>query len=282
MKLYIVLTALLFHTSLALSDEVLELADKLLEQKNYGEAITEYQRFLFFNPKSKYQGHALYRLGLAYRAEKDWSNAVNCLKISTLEAKGTPIAEERRIALTTALMASGNYSLARLELIRILEYSTDESLRIKALYYDSIASLYMFDRDAINRSFSTFYSEYENGKMNGRAGEISLILQENQESYKSIGLAKFLSTILPGLGQTYAGDWQDGLNAFLINGVTIGLLANAVYRKSYTNAAIMFPIVMRYYMGNRYWAEIDARKYNESLDRQSRIDILNLVRIDEP
>ncbi len=286
MKLHFIVVGVLLATfsmiEPVLSDEALNLADRLLEQGHYDEAITEYKRFIFFNPEDERVGYALYRMGLAHRAGREWQEAIDALKASVRVTQDAKVTDERRIILATTLIASGNYNLARLELLRVSEFSRDSSPRLRAMYFDGIASLYMFDWDAAEKSFGGFYSEYAGGRIVNRAEEVNSVLYKARASYKSAGLAKFLSTILPGSGQMYAGDWRDALNSLALNGLTIGLLANAIYRKDYTDAALISSISMRYYMGNRYRAEVDVRKYNESMDRQNAMKILNIVRADEP
>jgi len=281
---FIIVVALImvFSTEPVLSDEALKVADGLLEQGHYDQAITEYKRFVFFNPENERASYAFYKIGLAYRAGRNWQGSIDAFKASVRTAGDAEMANEQRLVLATTLIASGNYSLARLELLRIIEFSGEASLRAKARYFDGIAALYMFDWDAVERAFGDFYSESSEGRMANRVGQISPVLLEARQSYKSAGLAGFLSTLLPGLGQIYAGDWRDGLNALAINAVGIGLLANAVYHKDYTNAALVSSISMRYYMGNRYRAQVDVRKHNESMDRQNAMEILNLVGQDEP
>ena len=270
------------QTGSVLSDGALKLADRLLEEKHYDEAITECKRFIFFNPEDEQISYALYRMGLAYRAGHNWQDAIDAFKGSIRTAKDARIANERRITLATTLIASGNYSLARIELLRVLEFSKDPLLHRKSLYFDGIASLYMYDWGAAEKAFDDFYFGYADGRMTKRAEEINSILFEARRSHRSVGLATFLSTILPGLGQAYAGHWQDSLNALALNSLTIGLLANAIYRKNHVNAALISSISMRYYLGNRYRAEMDVRKYNQSLDRQNALKILRLVQADEP
>jgi len=260
----------------AMSDQALKLADSLMEQGSYGEAVTEYKRFIFFNPEAEHKDYAFFRMGLAYRARRDWQKAIDALKASIRAAKDSTMADERKIVLAATFIASGNYSLARLELLGVSEPSE------KSLYFDGIASLYMFDWNAVEKAFGGFYSEYAGGRMTKRAEEINSILLEARQSYKSVGLAKFLSTVLPGLGQFYAGDWRDALNALALNSLTIGLTANAIRKKDYLDIALMSSISTRYYLGNRYCAEKDVRKRNESLDRQNALRILNLVSADEP
>jgi len=96
-------------------------------------------------------------------------------------------------------------------------------------------------------------------------------------------LAQILSVFIPGAGQFYAEDWRDGLNAFLLNGLLIGLTANAIYKKNYDDASLIFLLLTsRYYMGNIYHAGRDAEKYNENLDRQTAEKVLRYILPDEP
>ena len=257
------------------SDDALKLADWMLKSGSYDEAITEYKRFIFFNPESDHIGYAQYRMGLAYRAVHNWQEAVDVFKASISAAGDSKTADERRIVLATTLIASGNYSLARLELLKVL----NQPLRFKSLYFDGIASLYMFDWDASQEAFSRFYSEHAD---TNRTREIDSILLKTRQSYRSAELARSLSTILPGLGQVYAGNWRDGLNALVLNGIFAGFIANAIHRRDYKDAAFISYISLRYYIGNRRRAEVDVRQYNESLNRRSALKILKLVRSDEP
>lgn len=288
----IILLTLLLQIGSALSDEALALADRLLEQGSHDEAITEYKRFIFFNPKSERVDYVLYKMGLAYRAERNWQAAINAFGDSISATEDLRTIDERRMILATTLIASGNYSLARLELLKVSEYSQHPSLRLRSLYFDGVASLYMFDWDSAEKAFGAFYkvqrelrppeSEQSDGRITERTREMEATLLKARQSYKSPGLGKFLSTILPGMGQMYAGNWRNGLNALVLNGITIGLFANSIYKRDAKNATLISSISIRYYMGNRYNAEKGVRKYNESQDRQNAAKILNLVREDEP
>ena len=64
------------------ADEALRLADTLFNLQSYDESITEYKRFLFFNPVDERAGYAYYKMGLAYRIEHDWKEAVDALETS--------------------------------------------------------------------------------------------------------------------------------------------------------------------------------------------------------
>jgi len=279
MKLCLILSllVLLYQASIGLSDDVLTLADSLSMQGRHDEAITEYKRFIFFNPDYADNAQVFYKMGLVYRAERDWHNAINAIETSIDLSQDPKNANERRLSLATTLIASKNYSLARLELVRILDSTNDNLLFRRALYFSGIISIYTFDWDSVSKNFGDFYSNNEKVK------ELNSTLHRTKESYKSTTIAKILSTIIPGAGQVYTGNWRDGLNAFVLNGVFIGFIANSAYKKDYKDALLItFLLSYRYYTGNIYRAEKDVEKHNEAVDRRIAKEVLRIVSSDEP
>ncbi|MDQ1317017.1 MAG: hypothetical protein QG641_784 [Candidatus Poribacteria bacterium] len=275
---YLLILTPLFLANIGLSDDIITLADNLSKQGKYDEAITEYKRFIFFNPDYADNSQVFYKMGLAYRAEHDWHHAIDAMETSITLTQNPEIANERRLSLATTLIASKNYNLAKLELVRILDSTKDNSLSRKVLYFSGIASIYSFDWDAAKKNFNDFYDDSSNKS----AKELNSVLLR-VKSYKSTTTAKILSTIIPGAGQVYAGNWHDGLNAFILNGVIIGFIANSVYKKDYRDALLItFLLSYRYYKGNIYHAEKDVEKYNEAVDLRTAKELLKIVSPDEP
>lgn len=260
--------------------EVLTLADGFLESGYYDEAVTEYKRFIFFNPESDLASYAIYRMGLAYRSVFKWQNAIDAFKASISATKDPITADERRLTMATTLIASGNFSLAKLELDKIS--SNHPQLCLRSQYFSGVASLYMHDWNAALEALNKFYYGYGDPLVKEHYREVNSALISAQNSYKSAILAKCISIVIPGLGQMYAGDWRDGLNALVLNSIFIGLIAESAHKSNYKRAVFIFSISLRYYMGNIYHAEEDVIKYNESLDRQNALRVLNLIRADEP
>lgn len=276
---YLSIFTFLFLANIGYSDDIISFADNLSKQGRYDEAITEYKRFIFFNPDHTDNSQILYKMGLAYRAERDWHHALEAMETSITLTQDPEIAGERRLSLATTLIASKNYNLAKLELVRILDSTRDNSLSRKALYFSGIASIYSFDWDATEKNFNDFYDDSSNKS----ARELNSTLLKAKDSYKSTTTAKILSTIIPGAGQVYAGNWHDGLNAFILNGVIIGFIANSVYKKDYRDALLItFLLSYRYYKGNIYHAEKDVEKYNATVDLRTAKESLKIVSPYEP
>ncbi len=80
---------------------------------------------------------------------------------------------------------------------------------------------------------------------------------------KNIPAAQWMSAIIPGLGQAYAENWQDGLVSFIINGLTISLLANSLQENRTGEALIWGTLESAWYFGGIYSAGNSAQLYNK-------------------
>lgn len=90
--------------------------------------------------------------------------------------------------------------------------------------------------------------------------------------YKKPNLAFALSLILPGLGQAYAGNLKDGVNALLLQGALTTGLCFTIISYSWVEGTLFFsPWIMRYYIGGANNAKLQAQKTNE----QKRTVLLN-------
>ena len=98
---------LLFTTvSISVSDPALDLGDLLFTLENYDAAITEYKRFLFFNADHPQTGEAQFKIGLAYRAQEWWAEAVEAMIAAAQLTTETELQAERRVELAVTLIAS--------------------------------------------------------------------------------------------------------------------------------------------------------------------------------
>ena len=103
----------------------------------------------------------------------------------------------------------------------------------------------------------------------GLLGQLdSLLRKVPRYSRKSPGLAKMMSSVVPGLGQVYAHDIRNGLNAMAISIVTGFMTANSIFYGYYQEAIFTdITLFWRYYSGNRWLAFQAAEKYNAENDR---------------
>ena len=273
----IVAVTLLFFGTVTVSaaDPVLDLGDHLWALGDYDAAITEYKRFLFFDADHPQAGDVQFKIGLAYRAQEWWAEAAEAMIAAIQRTTETELRAERRVELAVTLIASGAYNIALVELIKVDMQSQSAQLRQRARFLRGVAYLYQFKWEQAQSVFQVYFDEIPTAA--GAAAEIdalfSAAINLPQKSEKT---ARLLSTFLPGLGQTYAGDWKNGLNALLLNGVLGYVTLDAAIERDYDDTLLSFLFLFhRYYSGNRYRAAEAARTFN---DRENRRQVEKILR----
>ena len=269
---------LLFITITAsASDPAFDLGEYLFALENYDAAITEYKRFLFFNPYHPQTGEAQFKIGLAYRAQGWWAEAVEAMIEAIQWTTETELQAEMRTELAVTLIASGAHDLALVELIKADMQSQSVRLRQRARFLRGVAYLYQFKWEQAQAVFQVYLDEMS-GAAEAAAKIDALFLDALNRRRKSERAARMLSTFLPGLGQTYAGDWKNGLNALLLNGVLGYVTLNAAIERDYDDALLSFFFLSyRYYAGNRYRAAEAAQAFNDRENRQHVEKILQVL-----
>lgn len=262
-------TLLLFTVAVvSASDPVLDLGNHLFALEDYDAAITEYKRFLFFNPDHPQASEAQFKIGLAYRAQEWWAEAAAAMIAAVQSTTETELQAERRVQLAVTLIASGAYNLALLELIKVEMQSQSSQLRQRARFLRGVAYLYQFKWEQARSVFQAYFDGVP-GAAESAAEIDTLFLAALNGPRKSEKAARLLSTLLPGLGQAYAEDWKSGLNALLLNGVLGYVTLDAVIDRDYDDALLSFSFLFyRYYAGNRYRAAQAAQTFNERENRR--------------
>ena len=275
----IVAITLLFFAavSVSASDPALDLGDYFFVRENYDAAITEYKRFLFFNADDPRVDEVQFKIGLAYRAQKWWMEAAEAMIAAIQRTTETELQAERRVELAVTLIASGAYDLALVELIKADMQSQSARLRQRARFLRGVAYLYQFKWEQARSVFHVYFDEIPSAA--GAAAKIdTLFLDALNRSQKSEKATRLLSTFLPGLGQTYAGDWKNGLNALLLNGVLGYITLDAAIERDYDDALLSFFFLFyRYYAGNRYRAVEAAQTFNDWENRRHVEKILQAL-----
>ncbi len=255
----------------AQTDLSLVMGNNFFKDGEYLQAIIEYKRFIFFNPESEYICDTYYKMGLAYRNIKNWEKAIESFKKAIQYSKDKKRIDEIKITLAATLIAMGNFSKAEIILLKIKLFSKFNEIRKEASFFLGVNYLYTYQWEKAYQEFKNYFGPddelkkwFENSKM---------------LKYKSPKLAKILSIVVPGMGQIYATNLKDGINALLVNGIIGYLFVNNLLNKSYDSALInLLFIFKKFYTGNLANAEKLAHQYNEKLNKETLkagIEIIN-------
>lgn len=266
-SLFLISTSLLFGGFTAIAEEFpLPLGEHLFAQGNYDAAITEYKRFLYFHPSDERIGEVYYNIGLAYRAQGLWTEAATSLRTATHLATDVEAKSEYQLELAVTLLAAQDYDLARLELVKVTMRPLPTQLYRRALFLQAVAYLYQFRWEDARESLRNYITDERLDILFEAATDIPL---------KSEKVAEVLSTILPGAGQVYAGDWRGGLNALLLNGVLGVLAVDLVLDGYYIDAGLWGVFIFwRYYRGNTFRAGQAAERFNQEESHKAADAIL--------
>jgi tetratricopeptide (TPR) repeat protein len=259
-------------------DPALNLADSLYEIDDFSNSITEYKRFIFFNPESEYLSYAFYKLGLSNMYINNWIECIDATKMSFKYAKDDSLKDEIRITLGIFYIITKNFNLAQLELLHVSQFSKYSKLKSDALFFLGLCYVYMNNWNKAHELFKTFYTKNNLANSEEAKKIDSLLVLAKNSPKKSLRLAKGLSTFLPGSGQIYAGAYFNGLNAFILNCLNTFFFTKSIVNKKYIDASIIFfGILYRYYTGNKYNAGKLAEKYNVNLDIAYEKKILKIL-----
>ena len=276
-SLFLIGGSLLFTGFTTVAEESpLSLGKYLFAQGNYDAAITEYKRYLFFHPDDPGVGGVYYNIGVAYRSQGLWTEAVTALRAATHLTTDDAAKSEYQLELAVTLIAAQDYDLARLELIKVTMRTPSVQLYRRALFLQAVASIYQFRWEDARESLRNYTTDEKLDMLLEAATNMPL---------KSARLARVLSTIFPGAGQVYADDWRSGVNALLLNGALGFLGVDAVLDGYYVDAGLWGVFIFwRYYRGNTFRAGQTAERFNQQESRKAADAILQRLQeiVDTP
>ena len=232
----------------------LSLGSHFLKLGNYDAAITEYKRFLYFHPEDPRAGETYRNIGFAYREQGHWQEAVAAMRAAVQHTSNREEKSEYQLELAVILIANQHYDLGRLELIKVTMQNPSAPLYRRALFLQAVAFIYQFRWEEAREVLQNY----------ARDEKLSTLLENAVKTpQKSARVAKVFSAIVPGAGQVYAGNWRNGLNALVLNGIFGFLTVDAVLDRHYLDAVLWGgTIFSRYYRGNIFRAEEAVKRFN--------------------
>ncbi len=234
---------------------IVAMGDYFFTQQNYSGAITEYQRALFYNPRTPYKGYIWTKLALANEALTHFDIAASFYRKALLLPLPRQLKNKLRFRLALSYVRAGKFPLATLELMKLNHQIPDAHIRQTVTAFQLMVLILQNQwKQAYQtlKQLQTLWSHNPEAASVLHQLEIPLAELAQHPRLKSPTTAQRLSTVLPGLGQMYAGDWKNGLNALLINVGTTYLLWQSLTIRSYLDLVLLGSFVWwRYYEGNR-------------------------------
>lgn len=275
---------------------------KTLEQGGaYEQAELEYKRYIFLQDYSAgiHQTEAFTALAGLYEKNSQWELAAQTMYKAILsdQQDKTTARDNSPAALAASDATSDKF---KIDHIRYLENSPEKSnfSFTENLFIFSYLNLPDFSdtvkqyaylsaiekdlKDDRTENAATTFSVFKYTFPDFFTIEDSAAISsgfEKIETYKPKKqmLAGYLS-LFPGLGQLYAGNYKDSLNAFLLNGSIIAVSAYSIFTLDlWTFSLLEFNPLLHFMKGNIYNAQKDVYEYNSRHLQEYKEEILNII-----
>jgi tetratricopeptide (TPR) repeat protein len=274
---------LIFYLSLLVcalwaDESQVALADFYYEQGFYDEAITEYLRFIYFNPEFPYVAKIYEKMALCYAELEDWEKAEHAIHKAVSLANGSDQKYTITFTFIEILIAKKSYSRAEKELLEMYTMAVQDRYRMRSIFLLAVVYIYSYRWELADMCLREYFESSCTYSESVQNQIYDLLTAARELPYKSKEAAVALSVLLPGAGQAYSGKVMQGLNALVVNGAAGTLLAYTILDGYYIDAVVVFLFVFyRFYSGNIYYAEQYALQYNELLNRNIAQQILELL-----
>jgi tetratricopeptide (TPR) repeat protein len=197
-------------------EEVFATADSFKSTGNYDQAILEYKRVIYFDDSAKYKYPAYESIASSYVLKGSFDDGIKNYELAISYSKTETQEQHSILNKARTLILMNSHNLAYSELLTLPDTLID-SLESRKNYLFGVC---LFEREEYDKSLIRFKQS-----LHGDSNAIRLMDQlfgkTKSINKLSVRRARFLSTILPGLGQFVAGDIKSGLNSLVLNGLLV-------------------------------------------------------------
>lgn len=268
--LIILFSTCLISGSAQTLNETYAYAENLKESGNYELAIKNYKRVLFFDSAYIYP-QTSWQIADCFYASAQYTDALYFYQQAFNEAANDSVRAASTIMKAATNIRLHDYNNALIDIYSFTgTANSEQKFNLRILEGIVCYNVGKYKEAELNfNNAATLAGFHDTIKLEKRFKAIEKI--EHRYNPKQ---ARVMSIIIPGLGQTYSGNYVSGINSFVL---TMGLLTGAVLLTTNINPVDAFLIVLpwfqRYYMGGY------RNAYNLTLDKQSEKKQENLKEI---
>ena len=244
-------------------------AEQLFESGDYQAARREYKRLLFYQPDTELRDVADYRIAQTYYYRNEATRAEGLFRKFSAVHPNSPLRFRSQLMLGRLHFDAGEYSLARSSLFELLHTSKEPEIVAAAHYLRGWCYIRTTDWNKAISELRQVDASQTSILRGEKAHELAnTLLAETPLPSKSPQLASWLSTVIPGSGQFYAGRVKEGILAAALNGTFIYLITDAIRDRRYVDSAGLFFVGWQFYWGNRTNARQFATEYNKHREHE--------------
>ncbi|HDR89017.1 MAG TPA: hypothetical protein ENN63_05235 [Bacteroidetes bacterium] len=270
--LFVLGSSLWFQAGAQDTERVIALADSLFRRERYDHAIKEYQRALFFDPGYR-RAYVTGLLGHTWFLRQDYTRAARYYDIALNLQENDSLRMELHFRKVLCQMLGEEYQFALIELFGMPGdmphyFERRRDFYLGACYY-SLGSL---------EEAALAWEEALQDAPEEKLEALNHLLRgKNKYNRPNPNTAWYLSLILPGTGQFYAGDIRNGINSLVLNAGIVYLAYTTAVNYSVIDAVVsILPWLQRYWQGGFMKASDIARKKREKNREELLLQIYDL------
>ena len=250
-------------------------AEHLFDQRAYRSAILEYKRLLFYHPDMPKADQVRYRIGLSYYRQGNRELAQQKFEEVTQKFPNSPLNLQAQLMLGRTYFDAKNYSTARSTFFSIVSADGGGETAAQARYLRGWCYIHEQAWFKAITEFRTVQQLQPNTPLSQISTRLADVTYANTPlPFKSPRLAEWMSTVLPGAGQIYAGKLERGLISSAVNAAICYLLVDSILDERYVDAVGICLVGSRFYMDNR----VKAREWTTEHNRRLELDFIRQLK----
>lgn len=257
-------------------DQQYQFAMEYFEQGQYGKAIAEFERFIYFFPDHKRIDNAKYHIGLSYFRSGLFREAIDPFSDIVETSPDQDLIAKAHFRMSETFVNLQEHSTAINVLNHLVETSNDPVFIDEAHYRAGWIYLQLNDVESARHRFQLISPQNRNlFRIQTINEELS---REKLFPEKSPRVAGFLS-IFPGAGFAYTERYRDALVAFLLNAGLIFAAYESFDSGNEALGGIIAFVGTGFYAGNIYGSVSSAHKYNRDSHQQFLENLRNKTQV---
>lgn len=242
---------------------LLGFANYLFERGHYYQAVTEYERFIYFNPNHPSVPKARLKIAFCYKLGEKYDKALELFRNLLDEYHDQDVGKEAAYQVGECYLESGNYELALIEFENFIEDNPNHLLSEKAKWEMAWTYIYLEEYASAEKQLCLMK---EDSLYQKPSQELSSVLKQLPNLPRKSPLkAGFLAAVIPGAGHFYIGKKKQAIFSFITNALLFYGAYEAFASELYAVGGIVSFFSLNYYSGNIFGALNSAHKFNKNV-----------------
>ena len=247
---------------------LLGFADHLFEQGHYYQAVTEYERFIYFNPGHPAVPRARLQTARCYKMGARYDKAIGLYRQLAELYTGREEGIEAAFQVSECFRLGEDFDQALSGYSRFIRENPAHPLADKARWNMAWTYMQLEDYASARKELLSL-----NGSSLYRAPSQELIAALDElphARHKSPVVSGVLAALMPGAGHLYTGQKKQALFSFVTNVLLFFGSYEAFDKEVYTAGGFLSLFSLNYYSGNIFGAITSAHKFNRQ-KREERL-----------